>query len=123
MRLIDADNIGDSDIANALGTEYCSCLPDIRELLDEQPTIKPQCIATINVDFTKEDINKLVEEKVKESLRIGWNLDKLKELLMEYSYVKNKAFLYDEKTDGVILDEETIDDIIRFIEERENIYV
>lgn len=120
MRLIDADNIVDHDIANALGTKYCSCLPDIRQLLDEQPTVKPQCIATINVDFTKEDINKLVKQKVKESLRIGWNLDKLKELLMEYFYVKNKVSLYSGRTDSAILDEETIDDIIRFIKEREN---
>ncbi len=38
MRLIDADWIVDSDIANCLGTEYCSCVPDVRDMLNEQPT-------------------------------------------------------------------------------------
>lgn len=38
MRLIDADNIVDSDIANALGTEYYSCIPDIRDMLNDEPT-------------------------------------------------------------------------------------
>ena len=38
MRLIDADNIVDSDIANALGVEYYSCLPDIRDMLNDEPT-------------------------------------------------------------------------------------
>ena len=44
---------------------------------------------------------------------------------MEYSDVKNKMFLYggSKAIDGKLLDEETIDDIIRFIRERENIYV
>lgn len=30
MRLIDADWIVDSDIANCLGAEYYSCVPDVR---------------------------------------------------------------------------------------------
>ena len=38
MRLIDADNIVDSDIANALGAEYYSCVPDIRDMLNDEPT-------------------------------------------------------------------------------------
>ena len=39
MRLIDADNIKDTDIIFYLGTRYSSCLPDIRDLIDEQPTV------------------------------------------------------------------------------------
>ena len=38
MRLIDVDEITDADITNALGMEYCSCLPDIRDMLNDQPT-------------------------------------------------------------------------------------
>lgn len=38
MRLIDADWIVDSDIANCLGAEYCSCVPDVRDMLNDQPT-------------------------------------------------------------------------------------
>lgn len=38
MRLIDVDRITDSDIANSLGMEYCSCAPDIRDMLNDQPT-------------------------------------------------------------------------------------
>lgn len=44
---------------------------------------------------------------------------------MEYSDAKNKTFLYggSKAINGKLLDEETIDDIIRFIRERENNYV
>lgn len=38
MRLIDADWIVDSDIANYLGAEYYSCVPDVRDMLNDQPT-------------------------------------------------------------------------------------
>ena len=38
MRLIDADRIVDSDIANCLGAEYYSCVPDVRDMLNDQPT-------------------------------------------------------------------------------------
>lgn len=37
-RLIDADWIVDSDIANCLGAEYYCCVPDVRDMLNEQPT-------------------------------------------------------------------------------------
>ena len=46
MRLIDADEISDSDICLALGFGNASSLPNIRQLLDDQPTVKPQCIAS-----------------------------------------------------------------------------
>ena len=41
---------------------------------------------------------------------------------MEYSDVKNKMFIYGGRKaiDGKLLDEETIDDIIRFIQRRQN---
>lgn len=38
MRLIDVDWIVDSDIANCLGAEYYSCVPDVRDMLNDQPT-------------------------------------------------------------------------------------
>ena len=37
MRLIDADAITDKEIAEYLGC-YASCVPDIRDLLNDQPT-------------------------------------------------------------------------------------
>lgn len=118
MRLIDADEISDNDICLALGFGNASSLPDIRELLDDQPTVEPQCIATVKVDFSKEDVEKLVKQYAKESIEISFNnsIDRLRDLLMEYSDVKNKMFKYggSKAIDGKLLDEETIDDIIRF---------
>lgn len=58
MRLIDADKILNKDIRLALGFKNLSVLPDIIQLLNDQPTVEPQCIATIKVDFSKEDIKK-----------------------------------------------------------------
>lgn len=124
MRLIDADEISDNDICLALGLRNASSLPDIRQLLDDQPTAEPQCIATVKVDFSKEDIEKLVKQYAEESIEISFNnsIVRLKELLMEYSDVKNKMFKYggSKAIDGKLLDEETIDDIIRFIQRRQN---
>ena len=40
MRPIDADAITDHEIIDYLGISYASCLPDIRDLLDDQPTIE-----------------------------------------------------------------------------------
>lgn len=127
MRLIDADKILNKDIRLALGFKNLSVLPDIIQLLNDQPTVEPQCIATIKVDFSKEDIKKLVKQYAEESIEINFtnSIDRLKELLMEYSDAKNKTFLYggSKAINGKLLDEETIDDIIRFIRERENNYV
>lgn len=124
MRLIDADEISDNDICLALGFGNASSLPDIRELLDDQPTVEHQCIANVKVDFSKEDVEKLVKQYAKESIEISFNnsIVRLKELLMEYSDVKNKMFIYggSKAIDGKLLDEETIDDIIRFIQRRQN---
>lgn len=124
MRLIDADEISDNDICLALGFGNASSLPDIRELLDDQPTVEPQCIATVKVDFSKEDVEKLVKQYAEDHIEISFNnnIDRLKELLMEYSCVKNKMFIYGGRKaiDGKLLDEKTIDDIIRFIQRRQN---
>lgn len=120
MRLIDTDKISNRDIRLALGFRNLSALPDIRQLLDDQPTAEPQCIATVKLDFSKGDVEKLVKQYVKESIEISFNIGRLKELLMEYSYVKNKMFKYggSKAIGGKLLDEETIDDIIRFIQRR-----
>ena len=40
MRLIDVDVITDHEIIDYLGIGYASCLPDVRDMLDEQPTIE-----------------------------------------------------------------------------------
>ena len=124
MRLIDADKILNKDIRLALGFKNLSVLPDIIQLLNDQPTVEPQCIATIKVDFSKEDIKKLVKQYAEESIEINFtnSIDRLKELLMEYSDAKNKTFLYggSKAINGKLLDEETIDDIIRFIQRRQN---
>ena len=108
MRLIDVDKILNKDIRLALGKNL-SVLPDIIQLINDQPT----------VDFSKEDIKKLVKQYVEESIEINFtnSINRLKDLLMEYSDVKNKMFLYggSKAINGKLLDEETIDDIIRFI--------
>lgn len=54
MRLIDADCIVDSDIANCLGAEYCSCVPDVRDMLNDQPT-------AYDVEAVVEQLNKELE--------------------------------------------------------------
>ena len=40
MRLIDADGITDHEIIDYLGIRYASCLDDVRDMLNEQPTIE-----------------------------------------------------------------------------------
>lgn len=57
MKLIDVDRITDSDIADSLGLEYCSCAPDVRNMLNDQPT-------AYNLDGV---VNELKREKFIES--------------------------------------------------------
>ena len=59
-RLIDVDLIVDSDIANCLGVEYCCCLPDVRGMLNDQPT-------AYDVEKVIEQLNELLEEKTSDS--------------------------------------------------------
>ena len=130
MRLIDADKLMTELKMNIVEVRSPEILEGILlaiERINEQPTVEPQCIATVKVDFSKEDIEKLVKQYAEESIEISFNnsIDKLRELLMEYFDAKNKMFLYggSKAINGKLLDEETIDDIIRFIRERENTYV
>lgn len=128
MRLIDADQLIKELKMNIVEVRNPEILEGILlaiERIKDQPTAEPQCIATVKVDFSKGDVEKLVKQYVKESIEISFNIGRLKELLMEYSYVKNKMFKFggSKAIGGKLLDEETIDDIIRFIRERENIYV
>ena len=128
MRLIDADQLIKELKMNIVEVRNPEILEGILlaiERIKDQPTAEPQCIATVKVDFSKGDVEKLVKQYVKESIEISFNIDRLKELLMEYSYVKNKMFKYggSKAIGGKLLDEETIDDITRFIRERENTYV
>ena len=128
MRLIDADQLIKELKMNIVEVRNPEILEGILlaiERIKDQPTAEPQCIATVKLDFSKGDVEKLVKQYVKESIEISFNIGRLKELLMEYSYVKNKMFKYggSKAIGGKLLDEETIDDIIRFIRERENTYV
>ena len=130
MRLIDADQLIKELKMNIVEVRNPEILEGILlaiERIKGQPTAEPQCIATVKVDFSKEDVEKLVKQYAKESIEISFNnsIDRLRDLLMEYSDVKNKMFKYggSKAIDGKLLDEETIDDITRFIRERENTYV
>lgn len=127
MRIIDVDKITDDDIRMALGTISVSCLPDIRELLDEQPTVKPQLVATINIK--KEEFKEIIDQKFEQSIEL--NYDFLKELLMEYFRIGVDCYAYNLTRDksafecGTVtvndfeeFDEEIIDDIIDFIKSR-----
>ena len=125
MRLIDADQLIKELKMNIVEVRNPEILEGILlaiERIKDQPTAEPQCIATVKVDFSKGDVEKLVKQYVKESIEISFNIGRLKELLMEYSYVKNKMFKYggSKAIGGKLLDEETIDDIIRFIQRRQN---
>ena len=130
MRLIDADKLMTElkmNIVKVRNPEIWEGILLAIERIKGQPTAEPQCIATVKVDLSKEDIEKLVKQYAKESIEISFNnsIDRLRDLLMEYSDVKNKMFKYggSKAIDGKLLDEETIDDITRFIRERENTYV
>lgn len=124
MRIIDVDKITDDDICMALGVGNASCAPDIRELLDEQPTVKPLCVATINIK--KEEIKEMIDQKFAQSVEL--NYDFLKELLMEYFRIGVDCYTYNLTRDksafecGTVavndfeeFNEEVIDDIIDFI--------
>lgn len=39
MRLIDADKITNEEISKYLEVKYASCIEDIKELINDQPTI------------------------------------------------------------------------------------
>ena len=121
MRLIDADKLMTElkmNIVEVRNPEIWEGILLAIERIKGQPTAEPQCIATVKVDLSKEDIEKLVKQYAKESIEISFNnsIDRLRDLLMEYSDVKNKMFKYggSKAIDGKLLDEETIDDIIRF---------
>lgn len=127
MRLIDVDKITNKDIYMALGDISVSRLPSIRELLDEQPTVKPPCIATINIK--KEDIKEMIDQKFEQSVEL--NYDFIKKLLMEYFRIGVDCYIYNLTRDksafecGTVkvddfeeFDEEMIDDIIKFIKSR-----
>lgn len=127
MRLVDADQLIKElkiNIGEVRNSEVLEGILLAVERIKDQSTVEPQCIATVKVDFSKEDVEKLVKQYAKESIEISFNnsIVRLKELLMEYSDVKNKMFKYggSKAIDGKLLDEETINDIIRFIQRRQN---
>jgi hypothetical protein len=62
MRLIDVDKITDRTICDYLGMRHASCLQDIREMLDNQPTIDEKEI--IRKAFERV-VKRLEESKVK----------------------------------------------------------
>lgn len=127
MRLIDVDKITNKDIRMVLGSMNASRVHGIRQLLDEQPTVKPQLVATINID--KEEFKEMIDQKFAQSIEL--NYDFLKELLMEYFMIGVDCYTYNLTRDksafecGTVtvndfeeFDEEMIDDIIDFIKSR-----
>lgn len=129
MRIIDVDKITNKDIRMALGSSSISVsrLPGIRQLLDEQPTVKPQLVATINID--KEEFKEMIDQKFAQSIEL--NYDFLKELLMEYFRIGVDCYTYNLTRDKSVFEcgtvkvdnfeefnEEVIDDIIDFIKSR-----
>lgn len=121
MRLIDADKFMTElkiNIGEVHNPEILEGILLAIELIKEQPTVNPQCIATVKVDFSKEDIEKLVEQKVKES--IGINIDGLRDVLIEYFNVgKHATCRYGMMCRGNFyeMDENDVNDIIKFIRE------
>lgn len=127
MRIIDVDKITDDDICMALGAGHTNCAFNIRELLDEQPTVKPQLVATINIK--KEEFKEMIDQKFAQSIEL--NYDFLKELLMEYFRIGVDCYTYNLTRDksafecGTVsvndfeeFDEKVIDDIINFVKSR-----
>lgn len=127
MRIIDVDKITDDDISMALGAEHVSCASDIRQLLDEQSTVKPQLVATINIK--KEEIKEMIDQKFEQSVEL--NYDFIKKLLMEYFRIGFDCYTYNLTRDksafecGTVsvndfeeFDEKVIDDIINFVKSR-----
>lgn len=127
MRIIDVDKITDDDISMTLGAEHVSCASDIRQLLDEQSTVKPQLVATINID--KEEFKEMIDQKFAQSIEL--NYDFIKKLLMEYFRIGIDCYTYNLTRDksafecGTVtvgdfeeFNEEVIDDIIGFIKSR-----
>lgn len=127
MRLIDVDKITDDDISMALGAEHVSCASGIIQLLNEQPTVKPPCVATINIK--KEEIKEMIDQKFEQSVEL--NYDFIKKLLMEYFRIGVDCYAYNLTRDksafecGTVtvndfeeFNEEVIDDIIKFIKSR-----
>lgn len=127
MRLIDVDKITNKDIRMALGVGNGSCLLGIIQLLNEQPTVKPPCVATINIK--KEEIKEMIDQKFAQSVELNYEF--LKELLMEYFRIGVDCYSYNLTRDksafecGTVtindfeeFNEEIIDDIIDFIKSR-----
>ena len=127
MRLINIEDLKGCAIVrphtheDIMAIESCSekiAHKDIPTAFDINSVIKEQCIATVKVDFSKEDVEKLVEQKIKESIDI--NIDGLKNLLMVYFNIKKHGdcrygMIYHENF--YEFDENDVDDIIKFIKE------
>lgn len=125
MRLIDADKLIKElkiNIGEVRNLEVLEGILLAIELIKEQPTVNPQYLATVKVDFSKEDIEKLVEQKVKESIDI--NIDGLRDVLMEYFNVgKHGTCRYGMMCRGNFyeIEEDDVKDIIKFIKENKEL--
>lgn len=60
MRLIDVDAITDDEIISYLGIRYASCKEDIRDMLDEQPTLDEKEIIRKAFERVIEQLNGLM---------------------------------------------------------------
>lgn len=121
MRLIDADQLIKElkiNIGEVRNPEILEGILLAIERIKDQPTVEPQYLATVKIDFSKEDIEKLVEKKVKETIDI--NINGLKDLLMVYFNIwKHGDCRYGMMYHGNFyeFDENDVDDIIKFIKE------
>ena len=71
MRLIDVDAITDDEIISYLGIRYASCKEDIRDMLDEQPTLDETEIICKGFERVVERL----EEEAKENDYTAWQFD------------------------------------------------
>ena len=55
MRLIDADVITYKEIVHYLGRAYASCTPDVRDLLNDQPTI--EAVPVVEAEWEVNGVN------------------------------------------------------------------
>lgn len=121
MRLIDADQLITElkiNIGEIYNPEILEGILLTIERIKERPIVNPQYLATVKIDFSKEDIEKLVEQKTKETIDI--NIDGLKDLLMEYFNIgKHSACQYGMMYRGNFyeFDEDGVSNIIEFIKE------
>ena len=73
MRLIDADPITDHEIMDYLGIKNASCLDNVRDLLNDQPTI--QNISTVQMECIIDEFAQKAIERLEDMGCEAWRKD------------------------------------------------